>query len=95
MMDRDRIERWRHGVAAEKQVAAYEKADSEGLALLSDEWAASSVAFGEGVSVIAEGRIRERVDEWRNACEGLRCVEEQSPEERTMTLVATKAASVS
>lgn len=95
MMDRDRIERWRHGVAAEKQVAAYEKADSEDLDLLSDEWAARSVAFREGVSIIAEGRSRQRVDEWRNACEGLHRVEEQSPEERTMTLVATKAASVS
>jgi len=48
-----------------------------------DSWEAQSVAVGEARSVVAEGRQRELIDEWRAVCDGYvvetRHVQGQSP----------------
>ncbi|EHL03202.1 hypothetical protein M7I_0715 [Glarea lozoyensis 74030] len=57
-VDSHRIEKWM-GMTS----------DGEPAAPACDDWDFKSIGFGEGVSVIAEGFSRKRIDHWRCVCE--------------------------
>ena len=64
-VDRSRIERW----MAEKEDRPNHSEDVD-----VDEWEARSVGLGDSISVVAEGRERERIERWRRLCEENRVV---------------------
>lgn len=67
-MDRAKIERWIEGVERAEDAGCHSPHGFRS-APVADEWEFRSVALGEGASVVAEHRPRQRIDEWRRLCQ--------------------------
>lgn len=67
-IDCSRIGRWIEGVERAEDAGCHSP-HGYGSGPVADEWDFQSVALGEGASVVAEHRPRERIDEWRRLCQ--------------------------
>lgn len=76
-MDRAKIERWIEGVERAEDAGCHSPHGFRS-APAADKWEFRSVALGEGASVVAEHRPRQRIDEWRRLC---RVAAQELPEE--------------
>lgn len=61
-LDHNKIDNWVNGLPDEEPPSPLEAPEGD-----ADEWEVRDVDFGESISVIAEGKPRDRIDRWRSA----------------------------